>query len=656
MALITNPGDLPDWREASLLCLDLETYDPNLLTHGPGDVRGDGFIAGIGLAADDAEPVYVPIAHESGTNMDDREPVKRWLRDQVGSREAPITGANLAYDRGWLYADLGIDTLGVPNHDVQIAEPLLDETLPSYSLGAIAERRGFGGKDEGELYQWLADHLGGRPTRKQQAGRIWQAPPEVVHDYVMSDLQLPIAILREQYTEMQEAGIMDAFYREVVVSDIVLAMRRRGVRVDTERAERELERLQGEIDSVVKTLGLESLWSPEDVAGLCRFHGLEPPVTPKSKQPSITKSYLEGLEAQGYDFATQVLRARKLDHHASTFLKGYVIGNVAPDGRVHGQFHQLRGDDEDRGTKGTITGRLSSSNPNLQNLSARDPEMGPLIRGMFLPDEGDEWVSDDYAQIEPRLTLHYARGPEADRMRAAYWEDPSIDCYDTLIQELSGEGLGRKPVKNIWLGLLYSMGLKKLCADLGVDETRGKELIDIFGTAAPYVQRLKKDVETVAKRRGWLRTIGGRRMHFPFHEPADFQLKFAKDERGDQMFPPQRERAAMAAMLREAGYSPRTTRAYAHKALNKLIQPGAADIMKDAMVGVWNSGACDVLGAPLVTVHDELGWSKPMTKEAEEAMQEVRRQMEVPPSIELNMPLRVDEERGPDWGHLEETN
>lgn len=656
MSLVLRTSELPDWREAGLLCLDLETCDPNLIAHGPGDVRGDGFIAGVGLAADDEEPVYVPLAHEQGDNAE-REPVTRWLRDQLEHRERrerPVTGANLNYDRGWLYADLGIDTLGVPNHDVQIAEPLIDETQSSYSLGAIAERRGYGGKDEEELYAWLAATFGGRATRKRQGGRIWRAPAEVVHDYVMSDLKLPIAILREQYEELERKRLWDAFEREVVVSDIVLAMRRRGVRVDAEHASREVEHLQREIDDTVRELGLESLWSPEDVAGLCRHHGLEPPRTPKSGQPSVTKSYLEGLEAEGHGFATRVLRARKLDHNVGTFIRGYILGNVAPDGRVHGQFHQLRGDDEDRGMQGTITARFSSSLPNLQNLPSRDPEMGPLCRGMFLPDEGEEWLSDDYAQIEPRLTLHYARGPQAERMREAYRGDPSIDCYDTLIEELSGEGLGRKPVKNIWLGLLYSMGLNKLCLDLGVDDERGKELIGIFDEAAPYVKRLKKDVENAAKRRGWIRTLGGRLMHFPFWEPADFQLKFARDEAGERLFPPTRDRQEMSRWLREAGYPPRTTRAYAHKALNKLIQPGAADVMKDSMVDLWRSGVCDVLGAPLVTVHDELGWSKPRTREGDEAAAEVRHRMENPPSFELALPLRVDEERGPDWGHLEE--
>lgn len=648
MTLALTAEDLPDVRDHELISVDLETRDPNLKSKGPGDIRGDGRIAGIGVAVENGPAVYVPIGHETGPNLD-REPVRRWLESELERRTQPIVGANFNYDRAWLYGDLGINLIGVPNHDTQVLEPLIDETKSSYSLETTSIDYGIeGGKADEALYARLASEFGGKPTRAGQGGNIWRAGsdwPEL-HDYVLSDIRNPLTIVRQQYALIDEYGLWDALGVEVTISDIVLAMRLRGVRVDTERAEYEKQRIGESVDGFLNEYGLSSLWAPSELEETVNRFGLEPPRTPKTDQVSITQSWLKSIaESDGDDgrFARGLLDARKADHVVNTFIDSYVLGNVCDDGRVHGQFHHLRGDDG-----GTITGRFSSSNPNLQNLVApkRDPEYGPIVRGLFQPDVGEEWIAHDYAQIEPRLTLHYARGKEADRMRAAYANDPSIDCYDTLLEALTTEAISRPETKNIWLGLLYGMGKAKLCAELGVDRVRGEELIGVFDEAAPYVKRLKKDVENAAKRRGWLRTIGGRRANFPFYEPADFNLKF------DDRFPLSRDRAAVAAALRDAGCPPRVVRAFAHKSLNKLIQGGAADVMKRAMVSCWEGGVVETLGPPLVTAHDELGWSRPRTNEGEEAAAEARRLMANPKGIELSIPLLVDEERGEDWGHV----
>lgn len=661
--LIRDASELPERGvvDAPLVAIDCETYDPRLKTLGPGDVRGDGHVAGIGVAVEHGPRLYIPTGHETGPRVD-REAVARWLADQIGGRKHPIVGANLNYDRGWLYADLGVDLVGVPAHDVQVAEPLLDETKSSYSLDATARDYGFDhGKPDDEFYAALAEQFGGRATRRQQGGNIWRADPgdDVTYNYVMGDVDLPLSIIRAQYDRLRELGLVDAFRRETVVLDIVLLMRRRGVRVDTDRAEQVKQRLAAEIDGIQDKLGVSSLWAPEELGRLCERHGHTPSRTAKKQTPSVTKSYLQRLEQGGEQFAADLLRARKLDHALNTFIQSYVLDFVASDGRIHGQFHQLRGnDDEDRGMSGAITGRFSSSTPNLQNIPSRDPEMGPLVRSLWLPDDGHTWVSHDYEQIEPRLTLHYATGAEAEAERAAYHDDPARDCYATMIDALRDEPAlqefkeVRKPVKNVWLGLLYGMGKPKLCdVYLNVDRERGDEIIRVFNEAAPYVDRLKRDVQRVAKRRGWLRTIGGRRANFPLWEPADFDTKFERSD-GAQRFPPQRDPVTMRQWLGEAGRPTRVSRAWAHKALNKLIQGGAADLMKAAMVAQYEAGVFDVLGPPLVTVHDELDWSVPPTREGDDAVAEARRLM-AEPGIALNLPLLVGEERGPNWGELE---
>lgn len=661
--LIRDASELPEGiGQAALVGLDLETYDPHLKTLGPGDRRGDGHVAGVAVSAEDGPSVYVPVGHETGPCVD-REPVARWLKTELGGRKYPIVGANINYDRGWLEADLGVDLVGIPAHDVQVAEPLIDETKDSYSLDATArDYVDADGKPDQPLYDLLAEQCGGRATRRQQGGNIWRAPADSaeLYDYVMADIDLPLHIIRRQYAELRRLGLIDAFRRETVVLDIVLLMRRRGVAVDLDKAERVKEQLTGEIDTIRGRLGVESVWAPQELDALCRHHGHTPGKT-ATKQPSITKSFLAKIEQDGEDWAADLLRARKLSHALNTFVQSYVLDFVAPDGRIHGQFHQLRGnDDEDRGMQGAITGRFSSSTPNLQNIPSRDPEMGPLVRGLFVPDDDEDWVSHDYEQIEPRLTLHYASGAAAEDERAAYHDDPARDCYRTMIEALQDEPAlagfkeVRKPVKNVWLGLLYGMGKDKLCnVYLNVDRERGDEIVRVFNEAAPYVDALKRSVQQAAKRRGWLRTIGGRRANFPLWEPADFETKFERSDDGAQRFPPQRDPVTVRQWLGEAGRPTRVTRAWAHKALNKLIQGGAADLMKAAMVAQYEAGVYDTLGPPLVTVHDELDWSVPCTREGRQAVEYARRLM-AEPGIELNIPLLVGEERGPDWGHVEE--
>lgn len=291
----------------------------------------------------------------------------------------------------------------------------------------------------------------------------------------------------------------------------------------------------------------------------------------------------------------------------------------------------------------------SSSDPNLQNIPARDPELGPLLRGLWLPEEGEDWEAQDYAQVEPRLTLHYAPGPEAERIREQYRRDPTIDCYLALLAE-APDDVTRKVIKTIWLGLLYGMGLAKLAGDLNVDEKTARHLIETFNRAAPYVKRLKRGVTNKAKRAGFVHTLSGRRARFEFWEPADWDTRKELQDAG--LFKLTKDRQAVVELLRNHDYQPRVQRAWMHKVLNRLIQGGAADIMKRAMVAQWEDGIWDVLGCPLVTVHDENGWSVPRTAGGREAAAEAARVMAT--STELRLPLHVDRERGPTWGQVEE--
>lgn len=630
--LIEHEGDLPDLTAAHRVAVDIETNDPRLKTHGPGDVRRDGYIAGVAVAVDDGPAVYASLRHPDSPSLD-RDAVTRWLRDTLGRPGIEITGANVnQYDRGWLWNDLGVAFHPTSRvMDVQIVEPLLDEHAKSYALDALA-KRWLGpdvGKDDAELYQHLAQHFGGRPTRKAQGGRIHRAPARIVAPYAVSDVRLPLQILPRQLAEIERQGLNEVLRLELDDAHVVYLMRQRGVPVDLEATSIVAERLNEEAASARRRLGDASVWAPHDLVPLLESEGVEVPKTERGN-PSMTAAWLKDQRDRGSRVAEDILTVRRADKAVGTFIDGHIRG-YATGGRVHAQYNQLRGDEF-----GTVSGRFSSSNPNLQQIPARDPELGPLIRGLFRPEPGEWWYSHDYSQIEPRLALHYA---DAGNVRALYHDNPELDCYTALME--TAPELDRKTIKSIWLGLMYRMGLEKLAADLKTSKSAAQGLIDTFHMAAPYIRDLMKKAERKASRRGYLVTLSGRRARFPFWQPAEWELS--------KSYKPRLDRQQLLDELTYDGVTDRRLkRAYTHKALNRLIQGGAADIMKYAMAQQWRAGIYDVLGPPLVTVHDELGWSVPDTREGLEAVAEARRiQTE---AVSLRIPLHVDEAAGRSWG------
>jgi len=282
--------------------------------------------------------------------------------------------------------------------------------------------------------------------------------------------------------------------------------------------------------------------------------------------------------------------------------------------------------------------------PNLQNIPARDPEFGPKIRALFLPEENEQWVSHDYSQIELRLLLHYAMGAGADDARKLFNTDLSADFHQMVMDKT---GLPRKPAKTISFSLCYGSGVKNTADLLSCSMDEARAFRDAHFDGMPFMKTTFDKCAHVAQTRGYLFTIMGRRARFNTWEPSNYDLAQTLgvfDSKDD----------CAKAVCRELGMDIVTgslaKRARAYKALNSLLQGSAADMMKKAMVDIWNSGICDVLGAPLITVHDELNWSEPDTKEGREATAEAAHIMEQ--AIQLNVPVVVSRERGSNWGDL----
>lgn len=626
------PRDFPNLSAAKVIGIDTETKDPNLRDLGPGCRRDDSYVVGLSVATEDGHAWYFPVRHEMGGNMDP-EQVMRWARDQLSGTQ-PKVGANIMYDLDWLATE-GVDVAG-PFIDVQHAEPLLDEFRRSYALDVLAEHYLGDHKVSDELYRWCSIAFGGRATARDQGKNIWRAPVELVGPYAEVDAVLPIRIYEKQKVLLEQQGLMQVFDMECRLIPLMLAMRQRGVRVDFDRAqeindvmlqkERQAqERLDNLVGFHVNANPSKSLYAAFDKLGIGY-------ATTDAGNPSITKAYLEALD---HPIAELILGVRKWSKNRGTFVDGYINKHTI-NGRIHAQFHQLKSDDS-----GTVSGRFSSSTPNLQNIPSRDEEVTPLVRSLFIPDEGHQWRRYDWSQIEYRFLVHYARGESGRLAKEMYRNNPDTDFHrftQKLILEMAGKEIKRKPIKNINFGLVYGMGEPKLAQQIGIPLSEAMPIFHAYHDAVDFVKDLFDYCERVAQNRGHVRTILNRRARFPFWEPADFELS----------------RRAVAIrnkdMAEEAWGAVR--RAHVRAALNRILQGGAAEMMKKAMVDIWEAGLCDVVGIPLLTVHDELDFSDPMTKESEEGFREVKRIMET--CIPLSVPVIAECEVGPNWGSLRE--
>lgn len=623
------PTYLPDLSRARVISIDCETYDPELLDHGPGWARGKGHIVGVSVGADGGGRWYFPIRHEVEPEHNwSPETVLAWLRDTLANPAQPKVGANLMYDVGWLRHE-GVTVAG-ELVDVQYAEALLDERA-EVALEILAQKYLGEGKESSLLYRWCADFYGGKANGAQRAN-IYRSPPRLVGPYAESDADLPLRVAVAMYPHLVREGMVDLFRMECDLIPMLIDMRFAGVTVNIPRAEelRETlaEREKLEAAKLRNLVGFDvDINSAETLARAFDKVGLGYNKTAKGK-PSFTKDFLKAVQ---HPVADHIREIRKLAKLRGTFVESYIL-NSHVGGRVFGQFHPLRGDEG-----GTRSGRFSSSTPNLQNLPSRDDELAPLVRGLFIPDPGhQQWRKYDYSQIEYRFLAHFAVGPMSDEIRSIFNADPNTD-YHVMTQELvhrqTGQLLDRKPIKNINFGLIYGMGVDKLAGGLGLSVKAGKELFAAYHKGAPFAKATMEACSEEARDTGIITTILGRKSRFDLWEPQGWG--------SEGLALPYEQAILKYGQIR---------RAYTHKALNRRLQGSAADMMKMAMWRCYKDGVFAETGIPRLTVHDELDFSDPGGKDA--AFREMRNILEN--AMPLRIPIKADCDIGPDWGHVEE--
>lgn len=611
------PEEYPDLTGCPEIAIDLETYDPHLKTHGSGWATKQGHIIGIAVAVP-GMAWYFPIRHENGANFDVGATL-RWMRDVCSQPDTTYVFHNAMYDVGWLRAE-GVEIAG-RIVDTMVAAPLIDENRFSYALNALGRDYLKETKSERTLTD-AAKSMGLDPKSE-----MYKLPAHFVGAYAEQDAALTLRLWHHLRGIIHEDQLTTVFDLETSVFPVILNMRTKGVRVDLEKAEQVKAFLMGEeekiLSAVIKDYGQDvNIWAAASVARAFDAAGLEYPRT-ATGQPSFTKNFLSNHQ---HDLPKMIVRARELNKARTTFIDS--ITKFTHNGRIHADIHPLRSDDG-----GTVTGRFSYSNPNLQQLPARDDFISPLIRGLFLPEEGEQWGSFDYSSQEPRIVVHYASLVHAHTlekggrypMRGAdvfvekYREDPRSDFHQLAADIV---GVSRKQAKTINLGLFYGMGVNKLSEQLGLDLASGKELFKQYHDAVPFVRELSQYVTERADTVGHIRTLLGRKGRFDKWEPKSFGVH---------------KSLPFDDALREYGHP--LKRAFTYKALNKLIQGSAADQTKKAMVDLHAAGL-----TPMVQIHDELAVSVGSAAEARQVMEIMEK------CVELQVPSVVDAEIGPSWG------
>ena len=638
------PTEFPNLSNATYIALDLETKDPELTTCGPGWARGSGHIVGISLAVDEGRKWYFPMRHELGDNMNP-EAVLRYMQDTLSNPKQAKVGANLIYDVGWLRQE-GVHVAG-PLLDTFSAEALIDEWA-HVSLNYLAKKYLDSGKKEELLYQWLADSYGGHPTRREQAGRIHLAPAQLVGPYAEDDAALPLQIWAQQYRILQGEGLLKLFELESKLIPLLIDMRFRGVRVDLDAAQRAADEFQAKEDEyqqhIVKLTGSElNVDAATDIAHAFDKLGL-PYNSTSTGKPSFTKGW---LEAHQHPLAQNIVGVRKMRRARGTFVESFIFDKHV-NGRVHCNFVPLKGE-----SGGTVSGRFSSSDPNLQQIPARDKFVGPRARRIYVPDEGHkEWIKVDYSQIELRMFAHFSNDTQIIQ---AYHQ--GVDFHDVTSQNLGGQ-VPRPLIKTLNFLMLYGGGAPALTAQLismlSVDEAHAvlnelgytatdeevyrkltNVIFSLYTNNFPTAKQLANKLSQQAQAAGEVLTLLNRKARF---------TKWAErwSKKGSKPL-------AYEEALEQFGAA-NIERYGTHKALNRTLQGSAADLMKEAMLQAYEAGVFDVTGVPMLTVHDELDLSNPGTREAEQALQELVHIMEN--AIQLKVPVVADVERGPSWGEV----
>jgi DNA polymerase I-like protein with 3'-5' exonuclease and polymerase domains len=603
------PSEYKDLSDAKEIAIDLETKDDGITEGlGAGWALKKGNIIGFAVAVEGWQG-YFPFGHYGGGNMIP-EQVKNYMK-QICSLPCSKIFHNAQYDVGWLQAE-GIEVKG-DIIDTMIAAALINENRRMYNLNSLSIDYLGELKAETDLKEAAEAH--GVDAKAE----MWKLPAEHVGFYAEQDARLTLLLWQRFKQELQQQSLGTVWEMESKLLPLLIKMRKRGIRVEVEKAEQLKKEMQLQeqqvLQDIKKEVGFDvEIWTARQIAKAFDKLKVEYPRTEKTNEPSFTANWLVNCNNKT---AKLILQARELNKFHNTFLNSIMKYQV--NGRIHAEINQLRSD-----SGGTVSGRLSMSNPNLQQVPARNKEFGPKIRSLFIPDEGCQWGSFDYSQQEPRMTVHYAAsvgdGFEGSHDFIKQYEKGDVD-FHTIVAEICG--IERTQAKTIGLGLMYGMGKNKLANSLGLSKEQADTLIGKVNRRVPFIKELSDLCMKTASDKGVIRTKKGRKCRFDEWETKDFGLHLS--EKFDN---------AVAKYGRD-----NIKRAKTYKALNRLIQGSSADQTKQAMIECAEAGYL-----PLLQVHDELCFNV----EDEKQITDIKNIMEN--CVEFKVPFQVQAKLGKSWG------
>jgi DNA polymerase-1 len=519
--------------------------------------------------------------------------------------DEPKVGHNVVYDMTWLVNGLGLKVNG-RIEDTMTREGLLNEFYDHYKLDDCCKRHNVVGKNyEDTVEKWYKENIG----KGKAIENLDKVPGHKRVEYCEQDVKATYDLYMKQQPLLEQNKLLEVNELECSLMPLLMEFKKNGVRIDLARRDQITMEYMNTVaegcDELYRKYGLDSITSPKQKMEMFHQLGIHSHRLTASGGESFDFRFLEECDHPAAKTLVKITRKNTaLTKYLNGCLRTHVIGD-----RIHTTFTPTLRDEG-----GTITGRFASREPNLQNISAKGSRGGDDIRSIFIPEEDCLLGAFDYKQIEYCLFAHYAVGPGSEEVRAALRNGKD---YHKVAQELLGwDGDdGRKIVKTFNFGVLYGLGLsgfrskfKAMFADAAVaaglsfDDYTQKVLNDYY-RSMPFVKPSCEAIKAVARSRGFVRSIGGR-IH---HCPPDGGL---------------------------------------YKMVNYLVQGSAADTLKLGLRKAWNAGVFNVLKAHL-TVHDEVVFSIPITREGVEAAEELGEALLT--DLKLKVPIRIDKEVGPNW-------
>ena len=566
-----------------------------------------GYVITFGTS--DLDNFYLPIRHRSHNILDFSAPDSdNWVgncenhdfENQLArilkqrGKELRIIGHNLHFDLKFM-AKHGVNPVYNTLECTMINSGLIDEYRKSYSLDQCCIEANVVAKLGDELYEHMAGLFGGPADRKQMAN-FWKlhGNDKLGIEYALGDGISTYELWQWQNQEISRQDLQHVHLLECRTMNSLHRMMMRGVKIDENRIDEVSDIVQSKLDQAMKSLPPDlNTRSGAQMLKLFMDQGITDWPTTDKGNPSFPEWWLQTTE-----IGRSVVVARKYRNLLNSFIDPML--QHLWKGRVHTEFNQSKSDQY-----GTVTGRLSSSRPNLQQVPKRNEELGRLFRSIFIPDEGMVWASVDYSQCEPRLLAHYSN---CKVLVDGYSQTPAVDAHTAVAKAAN---IDRTSGKRLNQGLITGMGKNKLISELGVSAEEGNRIYDNYFDAMPEIKTIQRHAATVMQNRGYVRSILGRHARLQY-------------------------------------FSNGGTNNY--KAINRLLQCSNADIIKKSMADIddylGDSDDCHML----LNIHDSIDFQYHQSSEDKyHRCLDIMQDYGPNKSVNLRVAMEVDQGIGPNW-------